>query len=337
MNKPEISIVIPSYNRENLLREMMDALTMQSIAPEKFEVVVVLDGSTDGSMEMLRSLNTPFPIHPIYQDNSGVSVARNTGARAANGDFIVFLDDDVLPAPELVEEHLQTQTSNPNGVVLGLLVPAGEGKRGGWNIWEDTVYAKHYKAVEEGTRPAAGRRLYSGNFSVHRESFLKIGGFNEALKRGEDVELGFRMEREGVPFYFSSKASAVHRGYRNFHSWCNSAYLYGQTDVQLAVKRGHGQVLSEIFRWYQHRASVIHLAVNLTLGRENTRNAIIRALRYASGTLSFVRLNKLAHVGYSIIFNVQYWNGVANELGGRESFQDYVQNRAEVPASTSAS
>ncbi len=334
MPNPLISVVIPSYNRKDLLKDMMQALSSQTMPAEQFEVIVVLDGSTDGSKQMLNMMRVPFSLRAIYQENSGVSVARNNGARAARGEFVVFLDDDILPAPELLEEHIRTQLSNHSGVVLGLLVGAGEGKRGGWNIWEERVVAKHYKAMSEGRRPAAGRRLYSGNFSVHREFFLNAGGFNESLRRGEDVELGFRLERDGVPFYFNPKASVVHRGFRKFSAWCHTAYLYGQTDVQLAVNRGHGQVMCEIFGWYRNKPQAVHLAVNLTLGRKRLRSAMVQALRLGAGTLSFLRLNNLAHFGYSLIFGVQYWNGVADELGSKEVFQVYSERIVKAAAPT---
>ncbi len=324
MTEIELSVVVPTHNRRELLKELLLALADQSIAPGRFEVIVVVDGSRDGTMEMLDRLEVPYRLLAHYQEQSGVAVARNNGARMATGQVVVFLDDDVLPDRRLLEEHLASHTEVPGGVVLGRLAPSGTGQRGGWNVWEERIFVKHYRRLGQGLRTASGRRLYSGNFSCNREAFLHVGGFNEELRRGEDVELGFRLERSGVPFQFNDRAWAVHRGFRAFKSWCNSAYLYGRTDVGLATDRGHPQVLAEIFGWYHRKPAAIRWSVRLCTGRPVLRAVALGGTRAVAGTLSWLRLYRLSHPGYSIIFGLHYWQGVADQLGGREAFMAQV-------------
>lgn len=316
----ELSVVIPSHNRRELLKELLLSLADQSLAPERFEVIVVVDGSQDGTMEMLRQLEVPYRLVALYQEQSGVAVARNRGAQAALGQVLVFLDDDVLPDRRLLEEHTASHLEVPGGVVLGRLVPAGTGQMGGWNVWEEHIFTRHYQRLSQGVRAPSGRRLYSGNFSCNRETFLRAGGFNEELRRGEDVELGFRLEHSGAPFRFNARASAVHRGFRTFRSWCNSAYLYGRTDVGLALDRGHPQVLAEIFGWYHRKPAAIRWAVRLCTDRPLLRASALAGVRALAGTLSWLRLYRLSHPGYSIIFALHYWQGVADQLGGRDAF-----------------
>lgn len=319
-----VSIVIPTHNRRELLREMLSALSQQIHPASEFEVIVVADGCTDGTHEMLDVLTTPYRLRAMHQEQGGPAQARNRGARSATGRLLLFLDDDLLPHAQLVNEHARIHQEYPEAVVLGRLLPYKTRGKKGWHIWEEQVFKKHYRAMENGRRPPAGRRLYSGNFSVPRHQFLQAGGFDERLKRGEDVELGFRLQKMGLHFYFNPKAAATHRGYRSFSSWCNSSYLYGRCDVLLAVEKGHKLVLPEISRWYHRQPAAARWMAELCLGRDQVHHLFLQLLRIGAGALSCVGLNSLAHYGYSGIYKLQYWQGVADELGGREAFRNQV-------------
>jgi glycosyltransferase involved in cell wall biosynthesis len=324
MRNLEISVVIPTHNRRALLEEMLLALGRQTYPPRRFEVVVVNDGGRDDTPEMLEGLETPYRLRHLYQESAGVASARNRGAGLARAPVLVFLDDDLLPQPQLLEEHAQFHGRDPQAVVLGRLLPAergdkAAGRKGGWNIWEERVLAQHYRAMAEGRRPPAGRRLYSGNFSVRAPHFQSVGGFDVELPRGEDIQLGFRLERRGLRFYFSPRAGAVHRGYRSFKSWCNSAYLYGRTDVRLSTQQGF-PVLPELFGWYYRQPGAARRTVDLLCDRPPWHRVAVWGLRASAGILTTLGAHSLAHLGYSGVYKLQYWQGVADELGGMESF-----------------
>lgn len=324
MSTPELSIVIPTHDRSDLLKEMLLTLAQQTYPARDFEVLVVLDGCTDGSQQMLEGLETSYALRILSQQQSGPSAARNRGAMAAHGRVLLFMDDDLLPLPHFLQEHMRYHALDTQALVLGRLLPTKGGRKKGWHLWEERVFEKHYRAMREGRRPPAGRRLYSGNFSLGREHFLKVFGFDERLKRGEDIELGFRLERAGLHFSFNPEAAAIHRGHRSFPSWCNSAYLYGRSDVQLARDRGHPQALSEVLRWYHRQPAVARLAVRICQSRGLLRHAAIIGLRNAAGILSMLKLRRAAHACYSGIFKLQYWQGVADEMGSRAAFQAMV-------------
>ncbi len=321
----ELSVVIPTHNRKELLREELLSLSNPKLFDTQMEVIVVVDGGSDGTWEMLQELSLPYTLRPINQLQSGPSVARNNGARAAKGDVLIFLDDDLLPKQELIDEHMAFHFQDPHAVVLGRLLPADKGDKGGWNVWEEQILEKHYKAMSSGHRPPAGRRLYSGNFSVRKQAFLDAGGFDEELKRGEDVDLGFRLEEAGNKFHFNSEAAAIHRGYRSFASWCKSSYLYGRCDVELALNRGHKKEIAEVMRWYHRKPFFARRAISLSAGRPAIVNAMTQALHKVSGMLTKMRLKKLARYGYSAIYQLQYWHGVTEALGGRQTFFQYLQ------------
>lgn len=325
MTAPVLSVIIPTHNRCCLLQEMLMSLQRQTFPADQFEVVVVDDGSTDGTVEMVRKMNTTYSLRVLPQEQSGPSRARNSGARVASGKLLLFVDDDLLPKNQILSAHAQVLERDPGNVVLGRLLPWGSGPRGGWNRWEERVYEKHYEAVQDNRRPPSGRRLYSGNFSIWREQFLNAGGFDETLSRGEDVELGFRLERSGCHFHFSVDAAAFHRGYRTYESWCRSAYLYGRSDVQLAVQRGHRQVLDEIFGWYDRKPQVIRLVIKTALaGGKPVQQFLLQSFRLSSAIFDQLGFEEFSHYSYSAIFNLHYWQGVADELGGRSDFQRYA-------------
>lgn len=322
MNAVSVSIVTPTHNREQLLKDMLVKLTQQTYPRDKFEVVIVIDGGTDGTPEMLESLSLPFTLRTIRQQQSGPSVARNRGAQEADGDILIFLDDDLLPVPGLIHEHLRVHDLDARAVVLGRFLAARGEKKGGWNVWEERILDRHYRRLETGKRTPAGRRLYSGNFSIGKDLFLDAGGFDATLKRGEDVELGLRLESRGLRFHFNPAAAAVHRGYRSFASWCISAYMYGRCDVELSQVRGHDDVLPQALSWFYKLPATTRWMIDLAVGRTRLRAAMIAALKTASGGLNGMGYHSLAHYGYGGIYKLQYWQGVADALGGREAFEE---------------
>jgi glycosyltransferase involved in cell wall biosynthesis len=120
-----LSIVIPTFNRLKCLQRTLAALEQQTYPHSEFEIIVVSDGSSDGTDDYLREAEHRLAIIPVFQANGGVATARNHGIQLAQGEWILFIDDDVVGAPNLVEEHLTTQRKNNNdAIVLGpLLIP----------------------------------------------------------------------------------------------------------------------------------------------------------------------------------------------------------------------
>ena len=322
----EISVVIPSYNRRDSLGEMLKSLSSQTYACGQFEAIVVVDGSSDGTWEMLHEMRVPYALRPVYQEQSGPSAARNHGAHLAQGNVLLFLDDDLLPETQLIEEHAMMHKETPHAVVLGRFLPVqgqNGAMKGGWNASEDRLLKKHYGAMLQGKRPPAGRRLYSGNFSVPREDFMAVGGFDQSLTRGEDVELGFRLEEAGLHFHFNPRAAAVHRGYRDFASWCKSAYLYGRGDVLLARHKQRSHIFFYIYTGYHTRPVPLRWLVKLGMGRERIHWSLVRTVRFGADALFKVGLGWSAHYGYSAIFWLRYWQGVVDEIGGPAVFRQY--------------
>ncbi len=107
MSEIDLSIVIPTFNRRASLAKVLTGLEIQTCSSKSYEVIVVSDGSTDGTDRFLQEYRPSFALRPVYQSNQGVGSARNIGVEHAKSDYILFLDDDVCPVPELVYEHIR--------------------------------------------------------------------------------------------------------------------------------------------------------------------------------------------------------------------------------------
>jgi len=102
---PRVSVVIPTYQRCASLKRALEALTAQTMRPTDFEVVVSVDGSTDGTRDMLAEFEAPYRVVTHWQPNRGRAAACNAGIHQARGALIVLLDDDMQPAPEFLQAH----------------------------------------------------------------------------------------------------------------------------------------------------------------------------------------------------------------------------------------
>src|ERR1017187_3766715 len=94
-----ISVIIPTFQRRNLLRRALNAVFAQDFPPSEVEVIVVIDGSQDGTLEMLRELRPSCRLRFLYQENKGQAAAKNAGIQLAEGEILFFLDDDILLHP----------------------------------------------------------------------------------------------------------------------------------------------------------------------------------------------------------------------------------------------
>jgi glycosyltransferase involved in cell wall biosynthesis len=191
---PTFSVVIPCYNREHFIRETIESALQQTYPP--LEIIVVDDGSSDRSATVIRETISPVPILYHHQSNQGPSAARNLGASLGRGEWVAFLDSDDLwypnklsviakilrVQPEVTLFYSQADHIDVNGQPVTKISPAGGVIR-----------------LLFGDGPFAG----PSTLVVHREVFLKSGGFNPAIHYGEDVELFARLAQ-------SSRVHVIH-------------------------------------------------------------------------------------------------------------------------------
>jgi GT2 family glycosyltransferase len=320
MKNAEISIIIPTYNRRASLERVLTALQAQTLPRERFEVVVVSDGSSDGTNEYLQALEASqaLPVKAIFQANQGVAVARNNGVRAATAELVLFLDDDVIPAPQLVAEHLNYQ---PRSVImLGPMLTPPDGELEPWVLWEQRMLEKQYQDMLAGRWEPTARQFYTGNTSLYKKYLEQAGGFDPTFRRAEDVELAYRLKDMGCRFEFNPRAEGFHYARRSFAAWNNVATAYGHNDIIMARTKGQDWLIPTIFEEYRHRNALIRGLTELCLGRPRLANACIRLLGAAARLGASAGKEAVSRAAYSGIFNLRYYQGAADELGGRAVF-----------------
>jgi len=194
----DISIQICSYNRKNVLRKCLEALCKLNYDRNKFELILVDDGSNDGAGQMIKDLNLPINHKYIYQENQGLAVARNKGIRAAEGQYILFIDDDIIADPELLNEHMRFHRKYMRSVVKGWVnhVDDLDNIKGPQFTWADFSTAF----------------FWTSNVSVERKYLLQVGLFDEDFREygWEDLELGIRLRKIGLTSRFNKKAIVYH-------------------------------------------------------------------------------------------------------------------------------
>jgi GT2 family glycosyltransferase len=208
MSGPDLSVIVPTYNGGWILGRTLQALRAQDASSDRFELIVVDDGSTDGSIDGLEAQPWPMPFRVIRQANRGRAAARNRGATDSHGRILLFLDADIWAEPGLVRAHLTHHEDRRN---LGV--------QGWWKEHPDsltTMFMRSRHLIPDMThRRREGLSPYhvvTRNFSIDAEAFRRAGGFDEAFQGygWEDIELAFRMVQHGVALRFEPAALAYH-------------------------------------------------------------------------------------------------------------------------------
>ena len=119
METIDVSVVIPTYNKKDFLEITLTALGLQTYPPDKYEVVIINDGSTDATETLVASLKMPYQINYTRQENKGSSAARNRGIEQAKGETIIFIDDDCIPSHTFIERHMRFHRERDNFSVIG--------------------------------------------------------------------------------------------------------------------------------------------------------------------------------------------------------------------------
>ncbi len=328
-----VTVILPTYNRLARLKKVLAGLAAQTY-PD-FDVIVVSDGSTDGTDEFLQKLETgdwrlavnahQSPIanlQSLFQPNQGVAATRNHGLREATGELVLFIDDDVVPAPQLVAEHVAWhQAQGDDVVVMGPMLSPPDFAMQPWVQWEQAMLLKQYDDMVNGRWQPTARQFYTGNTSLRRQHLLDAGGFDPNFRRAEDVELAYRLAQRGLRFLFNPQAIGYHYAERSFASWIAIPYAYGRNDVIFTRDKGQSWLLPTIAYEFRHsRHPLIQSLTRLCLDRPRLSQFVIVASKQIALLGHRLRLPQLPRLAYSAIFNLRHYQGISDELGGKAAF-----------------
>lgn len=318
----EVSVVIPTYNRLTRLRRVIEAFERQTFPLESFEVIVVSDGSTDGSDAFLHSYSGPLRLTSVTKLNSGPADTRNLGVKRAAGTYILFIDDDVVPTPALIAEHMSLHaTHEGNLIVLGPMLNPPDFRLSPWVQWEQSMLMKQYEAMGQRLWEPTARQFYTGNTSLRRQLLIASGGFDARFRRAEDVELAYRLVDLGVRFIYNPAAVGHHYAERSFRSWLETPYAYGRNDAIFARDKQQTWLLPRIRHEFHHdRNPLLKWLVRLCLDRNSLSGGVARALQSVASLCHNLGSHQISQLAYSGIFSLYYYQGLADELGGRDRF-----------------
>jgi glycosyltransferase involved in cell wall biosynthesis len=231
-NQPALSVVMPSYNRAETIRETLRHLADQELDPATYEVIVVVDGSTDDTKAVLEeaAARAPFALRCLYQSNHGPGYAQNRGLEVAKAPIVLVMADDIMMTPQSLRAHLEMHQAHPGEevAVLGRVEQSPTLDQSVFLRKWDQMRFSRFAGLEE----LPYYRFWACNVSVKREFVLRHGPFRDQKGRGgynahEDPELGYRLSRAGMRLLYCPDALGFHHHVMTFAQACRKSYNLG--------------------------------------------------------------------------------------------------------------
>ena len=296
------SVIIPTWRRVEALREILPAVLGQSYAA--FDVHVVSDGEDLSLRALAAECPSDERLHwHVHQENRGQAAARNTGARAAEGDILLFLDDDTQPVPDWIAFHVgRHQTADPRipCVVAGKIAeqraerPSRVTDRALQQGWERTLDG--YAHLLEKTGPDSIGDAFENaiafglNCSVRRDFFLRQGGYLERLRiTDEDMELGLRFYLAGAETVFEPRAMVTHQNSKDLSAYFRRCW--------------QASGITDVYRVFE-------------LGRHNSQTRRLISISHGAPPVRLLR-RILWHGARPLLFLADLLEGTANRTGSR--------------------
>lgn len=230
---PAASVIIPTYNDAKKLASSLESLTVQSFPVERFEVIVADDGSRDSTAHVVNSFGNRLRLKYFFQEDQGMraAAARNGGARQSSSPILIFLDTGTLAGPDFVHAHIRHHSKQRNAVVgytygyqpwgsgielsraLSIMSPERvvalfSDEPWTWDWRHDKLVDPHLNVND---RDIPWLLFQSMNCSLRSADFWELGGFDPDIRHWgtEDLELGFRLRKAGIPFVVGLDAWAL--------------------------------------------------------------------------------------------------------------------------------
>lgn len=239
VNKKFVSVVIPTYNRKEQITKTLISLFNQIYPKNKYEIIVVDDGSNDGTEMVIKELikTSPCKIKYYKQKNKGPAAARNLGISKAEGDLILFTDDDCILTESWIDNIISGYTSPRIGGVGGPLKISAN---------ENNIISQYYSFHKINETPPFINNdelafLITGNASYKKDLLIKVGGFDETFNApgGEDPELSYRIRKLAYTLIYKTDAIVYHYKNYSLRDFLKMSYNYGRGHVILMKKQGY--------------------------------------------------------------------------------------------------
>jgi GT2 family glycosyltransferase len=244
---PAISVVIPTLGSHETLRRVLEGFARQTVSASRFEIVLVVDAG-ESHQEAVESAiaSGPANIRPARGPRPGASANRNRGWQLARAPLILFTDNDTIPQPSLIEEHLlwHEQHRQDQAAVIGLVQWAPEIEVTPFMRWLDTGFQFDYANMAEGD--VGWGRFTTANVSLKRRFIERVGGFDEErFPYGyEDTEWAYRASKLGFLLLYNPRAVVDHLRVMTLDFWKTRARRIAAAEFQFT------QLYPEIRPWF---------------------------------------------------------------------------------------
>ncbi|MGY6215127.1 glycosyltransferase family 2 protein [Methylolobus aquaticus] len=317
-DRPLISAIVTTFNRDAYLPRVLRALAAQTLYPDQFEVVIIDDGSWDNTHPIVNGFTDRFRVRYAFQNNSGLAAAKNHGVFLAQAPIVLFLHDDHVADPRLLEEHLIAHRAypGPHHAVLGHTDLAPE-------IADDPLmdfltgtgdYLLSYEHLTEGEE-LDYQHFWRGRTSCKRDFLLLNGVFDPIFRFGcEDIELGYRLSDLGLTVVYHPKArSHIIRGVK-LENFIERIRLRGAAQYVLSQKHLKPEILrySKVLNSETEWRRIQPLAESVFQSTLTLHNFVIMLRR--QGLTANEHVIQTLRSAYHRAFNVANCQGIVGKL-----------------------
>jgi len=242
-----VSVIVPTFNRKASLERCLKSLQNQKFSATEYEIIVIADGPTDGTEQMMMGFTADPRIRFLVQSNRGTAAASNSGIAAATGDLLIFIDDDCICDESLIGAHAEAHEDATRGVVLGPVFLHPDCPKTAVN---DLVKQCGERDFERSTSDGVTRRdlMTCANSSIPR-SLFEEHWFNPDFRRSHDVELGIRLQRAGVRVRYAPNAVVYELYDKSADALVGDAASQAAKEVILSRQYPEFRAISNIAAW----------------------------------------------------------------------------------------
>ena len=277
-----VSVVVPTYNRREDVLKCITALGNQTYPADRFEILIVDDGSTDGTQEAVQKKACEIPNLSYYrvQVNNGDGHARNQGVNAAKGVIIAFTDDDCIPSPAWIEEAVSVFEKEES--LTGV-----DGK----TLPEEKIdfRKKIFNYARTMNSPGPSRYPPTCNVFYRKKDLIEIGGFDEKIRYANDVDLAARLLEKGKKMVFAEKVLVLHKvDYLPFFKYLRRMSVF--QSYPLVVKKNPSMRKNFFLGFFIKKTHIypILITISLFFYLLSTRNPIFNLLVSIGLVLSLI-------------------------------------------------
>lgn len=318
-----ISVIIPTFNKRDILLRTLNSLWQQDLSTDDFEILVVDDGSTDGTQEVLRELSAPCSLRYYYQQHKGQMAAINLGIRRARGEFILLTCADMIAAKDLLKEHIRIHRrfAKTEVAVVGRILYHPELNITPFMKYLRRACDRHFALDRIKNKDSVAPDFFLiSNASAKRHVLIDVGPCDEDLGYDvQDTDLGYRLKLKGCRLIYNENALCYHYHATDLRSYCHRQRIAGRGTALFASK--HPSLINiiglkeSVFRNYLGNKETIECSFDMIDLLESLPSEICDSILVTrSGDGRWGTATPLLNFLYSLLTNYYFAEGVKEKI-----------------------